>query len=66
VEVGQPVAMGDPLILLEAMKMEHTLTAPRDGVVADLLVSAGQQVTVGAMLLTLEPEDGKADAEEAR
>jgi 3-methylcrotonyl-CoA carboxylase alpha subunit len=66
VEVGQPVAMGDPLILLEAMKMEHTLTAPRDGVVADLLVSAGQQVTDGAMLLTLEPEDGKADAEEAR
>ena len=56
--VGASVVKGDPLIILEAMKMEHTLIAPRDGVVAELLASVNDQVTDGMVLLTLEPEDG--------
>ena len=36
----------------------HTLTAPRDGVVAEVLVLAGDQVSDGALLLRLEPRDG--------
>ena len=41
---GAAVAKGDVLVVLEAMKMEHALTAPRDGVVAEVLVAAGAQV----------------------
>ena len=49
-EVGDTVAAGQPLIWLEAMKMEHTITAPADGVLAELNVQTGQQVEVGAVL----------------
>ena len=49
---------GDALLVLEAMKMEHTLTAPRDGVVEEVLTAVGDQVTDGTLLLKLEPEDG--------
>ncbi|KAJ56216.1 3-methylcrotonyl-CoA carboxylase [Actibacterium mucosum KCTC 23349] len=55
--VGQMVRAGDPLIVLEAMKMEHTLQAPRDGEVADVAVAEGDQVTDGALLLALASED---------
>jgi 3-methylcrotonyl-CoA carboxylase alpha subunit len=51
---GQKVAAGDRLAVLEAMKMEHTLTAARDGVVAEVLAAAGQQVEAGAALVRLE------------
>ncbi|MFV0386598.1 biotin carboxylase N-terminal domain-containing protein [Paracoccus sp. (in: a-proteobacteria)] len=54
---GATVAKGDPLLVLEAMKMEHTLPAPRDGIVAELLAATGDQVTDGSLLLTLEPAD---------
>jgi 3-methylcrotonyl-CoA carboxylase alpha subunit len=40
---------------MEAMKMEHTLHAPRDGVVAELLYAVGDQVAEGGELLRLEP-----------
>lgn len=53
---GQTVAKGDPLLVLEAMKMEHTLSAPRDGVIAAVFVAEGDQVTHRAHLLALEPE----------
>ena len=56
-QVGASVAKGDPLLVLEAMKMEHTLPAPRDGVVAEISVAAGDQVTDGSLLLALEPSD---------
>lgn len=56
-QVGESVAKGDPLLVLEAMKMEHTLPAPRDGVVAEISVAAGDQVTDGSLLLALEPSD---------
>ncbi|KAA9154827.1 ATP-grasp domain-containing protein [Amycolatopsis acidicola] len=56
VEAGASVAAGDPLLWLEAMKMEHKITAPADGVVAELPVSAGQQVEVGAVLAVVTKE----------
>jgi propionyl-CoA carboxylase alpha chain len=52
--VGEPVNAGQPLIWLEAMKMEHTITAPADGVLVELNVQTGQQVEVGAVLARLE------------
>ncbi|MEY8014776.1 biotin carboxylase N-terminal domain-containing protein [Mycobacterium servetii] len=48
--VGDTVTAGQPLIWLEAMKMEHTITAPADGILAELNVGTGQQVEVGAVL----------------
>ncbi|WP_299860993.1 acetyl/propionyl/methylcrotonyl-CoA carboxylase subunit alpha [uncultured Hoeflea sp.] len=51
---GQEVAAGDAMVIMEAMKMEMTLAAPRNGVVADVLVSEGAQVSDGAVLARLE------------
>ncbi|HMO09186.1 MAG TPA: biotin carboxylase N-terminal domain-containing protein [Paracoccaceae bacterium] len=51
---GQAVRAGDPLAVLEAMKMEHSLAAPRDGVVAEVLAAPGDQVEAGAALVALE------------
>jgi propionyl-CoA carboxylase alpha chain len=50
VAVGDDVKQGQPLLWLEAMKMEHTISAPADGVVAELNVGEGEQVEVGAVL----------------
>jgi biotin carboxyl carrier protein len=44
------------LLTLEAMKMEHALTAPFDGTVVELNASAGQQVSEGLVLIKVEPE----------
>jgi propionyl-CoA carboxylase alpha chain len=52
--VGDTVTTGQPLVWLEAMKMEHTITAPADGVLAELNVNTGQQVEVGAVLARVE------------
>ena len=57
VEAGQQVKAGDRLAVLEAMKMEHSLTAARDGVVAEVLAAAGDQVEAGAPLIRLEEEE---------
>jgi pyruvate carboxylase subunit A/propionyl-CoA carboxylase alpha chain len=54
--VGDTVTAGQPLIWLEAMKMEHTVTAPSDGVLAELNVEAGQQVDVGSVLARVDTE----------
>ena len=51
---GAKVAKGDALLILEAMKMEHTITAPADGVVKEIHYAAGEQVLEGAELITLE------------
>ncbi len=59
-EAGQTVTKGDRLAVLEAMKMEHSLLAPRDGVVAEVLVTQGAQVEAGAALVRLE--DTQEDA----
>ena len=59
--VGDTVAAGQPLIWLEAMKMEHTITAPADGVLAELNVNTGQQVEVGAILARVETPESERD-----
>ncbi|PTX01888.1 acetyl/propionyl/methylcrotonyl-CoA carboxylase subunit alpha [Pararhodobacter aggregans] len=56
VSKGEAVVKGARLAVLEAMKMEHTLTAGRDGIVAEVLAGAGQQVEAGAALIALEDE----------
>ncbi len=51
------VNAGDTLVIIEAMKMEHSLTVARDGNISDVLVKVGQQVEAGEVLLTLEDSD---------
>lgn len=51
---GTPVTRGTPLLVLEAMKMEHTLQAPADGTVQGYRVKAGDQVADGAILIDFE------------
>jgi acetyl/propionyl-CoA carboxylase alpha subunit len=53
---GQAIKKGEVLIVLEAMKMEHSLAAPRDGVIAEMLVAIGRQVRAGEILLRLAPQ----------
>jgi 3-methylcrotonyl-CoA carboxylase alpha subunit len=55
VSQGETVAKGQRLLTLEAMKMEHGLTAPFDGTVAELSAQAGAQVSEGAILVRVEP-----------
>ncbi|WP_439122887.1 acetyl/propionyl/methylcrotonyl-CoA carboxylase subunit alpha [Marivita sp.] len=57
VAAGDTVAKGDRLAVLEAMKMEHSLLAARDGVVAEVMAAAGAQVEAGAALIRLEEEE---------
>jgi 3-methylcrotonyl-CoA carboxylase alpha subunit len=52
-QAGDAVKAGQPLAVMEAMKMEHTIAAPRDGTVAELLYGVGDQVAEGAELLRL-------------
>ena len=59
VAAGQAVTKGQKLLTLEAMKMEHSLTAPFDGVVAELNAEAGAQVQVEALLARIEAVDEK-------
>jgi pyruvate carboxylase subunit A/propionyl-CoA carboxylase alpha chain len=56
--VGDTVTAGQPLIWMEAMKMEHTVAAPGDGVLAELNVEVGQQVEVGTVLARVDDEQG--------
>jgi acetyl/propionyl-CoA carboxylase alpha subunit len=56
--VGDAVVTGQVLVVLEAMKMEHSVRAPHDGVVAEIDVSAGQQVNQGTVLAVLSEEPG--------
>ncbi|OBH49417.1 acetyl/propionyl/methylcrotonyl-CoA carboxylase subunit alpha [Mycobacterium mantenii] len=59
--IGDTVTAGQPLIWLEAMKMEHTIAAPVDGVLAELNVKTGQQVEVGAVLARVEAPQSEGD-----
>lgn len=52
---GAKVARGTPLLVMEAMKMEHTIVAPADGIVAEMLYAVGDQVAEGAELVRFEP-----------
>lgn len=53
VTVGQKVAEGDALLILEAMKMENEIAAPKAGTVAQIIVSKGAVVETGAPLVVL-------------
>jgi biotin carboxyl carrier protein len=54
VHEGQTVTVGEPLGVLEAMKMEHTLTAPTDGTVTSVNAAVGDQVPLGHTLFHVE------------
>jgi 3-methylcrotonyl-CoA carboxylase alpha subunit len=58
VEPAAKVRRGEPLMVIEAMKMEHTITAPADGVVAAVRFAAGELVEEGAELIALAALDG--------
>ena len=51
---GDPVVIGQPLLVIEAMKMQNELRAPRDGVVSSVAVGPGQTIEVGDLLLALQ------------
>ncbi|GGX48046.1 acetyl/propionyl/methylcrotonyl-CoA carboxylase subunit alpha [Undibacterium squillarum] len=50
-EKGRAVKKGEALLIMEAMKMEHTISAPHDGEIAEILYAVGDQVSEGAQLL---------------
>ena len=58
VVAGTAVRRGDKLLVLEAMKMEHTIRAPAAGTVASLHVTVGEQVAEGLDLITFDAEEG--------
>ena len=53
---GQQVKKGEPLVIMEAMKMEHTIGAPSDGLVEEILYQVGDQVADGAPLLAFKAD----------
>jgi 3-methylcrotonyl-CoA carboxylase alpha subunit len=54
VDKGKTVEKGAPLLIMEAMKMEHTIAAPANGTVEELLYAVGDQVAEGAQLLAFK------------
>ena len=65
VGIGQPVHAGQPLLAVEAMKMEHAVVAPVDGVVTELLVRPGQSVGLDELLVRVDPRGREEDEEDA-
>ena len=57
VELDAEVSAGQPLLVVEAMKMEHTITAPIDGVVSEIAVKAGQKVALEETLAVVTPRE---------
>ena len=55
IKSGDEVKLGDPLLIMEAMKMQHTISAPSDGVVSELFCSKGDLVDGGSELLMFTP-----------
>jgi biotin carboxyl carrier protein len=58
VAAGDSVTAGQALVVVEAMKMEHTIASPIDGIVAELSVEVGQQVSTGDALAVVGAADG--------
>jgi propionyl-CoA carboxylase alpha chain len=54
---GDTVAAGQPMLAMEAMKMEHQVVAPLSGTVAEILVAVGQQLDTGQVLVRIDPAD---------
>ena len=65
VEPGRQVARGDAVVVLEAMKMLHTLTAAGPGVVAEVRVAAGDQVVSQQVLVTFAPDTDDPPTDDA-
>jgi propionyl-CoA carboxylase alpha chain len=65
-EPGMAVTAGQPLLVLEAMKMEQTVSAPADGVLAELHAKAGDQVSTGQVLAVLEAPPSADESSPAR
>jgi propionyl-CoA carboxylase alpha chain len=61
-EPGGVVAAGDPVLVLEAMKMQHTVAAPADGTVTSISVEAGAQVAAGDVLAVVEATEAEGAA----
>jgi acetyl-CoA/propionyl-CoA carboxylase biotin carboxyl carrier protein len=61
VKAGDRVGDGQPLVVVEAMKMEHTLRAPFDAVVHEVRVAVGDLVALDQVLVVLEAVEGEAD-----
>ena len=55
VAAGASVTKGERVAIVEAMKMEHALLAPADGIVSEISAQVGAQVAEGAKILTIEP-----------
>ena len=55
-KVGQEVKENDPILVLEAMKMENVMLAPRDGIIKEVLISGGDIVDKGQIMIGLEEE----------
>ncbi|MEE3184057.1 MAG: biotin/lipoyl-containing protein, partial [Pseudomonadota bacterium] len=60
VSPGESVSEGQLLVILEAMKMEHRITAPIDGVVQEVPVNEGDQVDNGQILIVFEENEGES------
>ena len=60
VSVGDSVTKGQPVIVVEAMKMENELKAPMDGTVSAILVTDGEAVDSGALLIEISEQDDEA------
>jgi 3-methylcrotonyl-CoA carboxylase alpha subunit len=54
ISVGDRVIKGAKLVVVEAMKMEHSLVAPFDGVVKELRANVGDQISEGALLIRID------------
>ncbi|MFD5465836.1 biotin carboxylase N-terminal domain-containing protein [Kitasatospora sp. NPDC127059] len=63
---GETVRKGQPLLVLEAMKMEHVIAAPHDGVVAELRATAGATVAMEDLLVVVTPTDEATQPAEVR
>jgi propionyl-CoA carboxylase alpha chain len=66
VAVGDRVAPGQTLVVLEAMKMEHPMSATEPGVVREVRVAVGDQVESGAVLLVVEPDGAQVSRSEPK
>ena len=63
VNVGDDIVAGQTLIVIEAMKMEHIISAPTSGTVTELFVATGQQVDNGAVLLAIDSTDTQSSGD---
>ena len=62
---GDRVVKGDPVVVIEAMKMEHTIGAAGDGTVAEILVEVGRQVDIDQVIAVVKGDDEDDGAAEA-